>query len=215
MRGTFAASVLKMANTEHSFTFEQAFPSTSIYRLFTGLIVSKADITVPVNGDVTVKYTVMGKDMVVNSTTTDTTAGITIPAVKKPMKHNGGSVTEGGGAIANITSIQISIDSGLVGNPTLGSTTMRDFTAGPRKVTGSFTALFETNALVNKFVAGTQTSFGFTVSDGTNTYNFLCSNVSYTAATLSVTPAATIPVQVTFEADYDGTALSSVVITKA
>jgi hypothetical protein len=215
MRAVFATSVLKMGTTEKSFTFEQGFPSTSIYRSFTGLVVDKTTVTVPVNGDATIKYTVLGKVMTVAAATIDTTAGVTVAAVKKPMKHNGGAVTEGGSAIAYITNIALTIDSSLTPNYVLGSNTVRDFTAGIRKVSGTFTALFESTALMTKFVAGTSTSFGFTVSDGTNSYNFLCSNVSYTAATIGVTNAATIPVQVTFEADYDGTALSSLVITKA
>lgn len=214
MRSTFATSTLKMANTEKSFTFEQGFPSTSLYRSFTGVLVDKMAITVPVNGDVTVKYSCIGKAMTLASATIDTSAGITVPAVKKSMKHNGGSVTEGGSSIAYITNINLNVDNALTPNFVLGSSTIRDATAGIRKISGTFTALFESNALMNKFIAGTTTSFGFTVSDGTNTYNFLMSNVSYTAAALTVTNAATIPVQVTFEADYDPTALSSLVITK-
>jgi hypothetical protein len=131
------------------------------------------------------------------------------------MKHNGGAVTEGGSAIAYITNIQLNIDSGLNPNFVLASSTVRDFTAGIRKVNGTFTALFESNAIMNKFIAGTNTSFAFTVSDGTNSYKFEMKNVSYTAATIGVTNAATIPVAVTFEADYFATDASTLVITKA
>lgn len=215
MRSTFAGNVLKLATTEKSFTIEQGFPSTNQYRVFTGVVVDKTTITVPVNGDTTVKYTVLGKDMALNAATIDNSAGITVPAVKKPMKHNGGSVTEGGSSIAYITNITLNIDSGITKNDVLGSNTADSFTSGQRKVNGTFTALFQSNVLMNKFINGTTTSFGFTVSDGTNSYNFLANNVTYTAATIAVTTAATIPVAVNFEADYDGTALSALTITKA
>jgi len=214
MRSTYATGILKMGNTETSFSWEQGFPSTSLYRVFTGIEIDKLAITVPVAGDVTAKYSVMGKAMTMSSTTIDP-GGITVPAVIKPMKHNGGSVTEGGSTIANITTINLNIDNSMTTNYTLGNSSITSISAGPRKVSGTFTALFTDSALMTKFINGTQTSFGFTVSNGTNSYTFLASNVSYTAATVNVTPAATIPVQVAFECDYDPTSASSLVITKA
>jgi hypothetical protein len=214
MRSAFSTNTLKMGNTAKTFTFEQGFPSTSIYRLYTGIDVDKLSITVPTDGDVTVKYNVIGKAMTVGSATIDTSGGITAPAIVRAMRHNGGTVKEGGSTIAYITNIALNLDSGLTQNFVLGSNTIHDVTAGPRKVNGSFTALFESSVILNKFINSTSTSFEFSVSDGTNTYNFNMPNVNYTAATVNVANGATIPVQVTFDANYDPTSASTMTITK-
>lgn len=215
MLSTFSTGVLKMGSTKKSFTFEQAFPSTSIYRTFTGVEVDKMAINVPVNGDVTVKYNVIGKAMTVGGATIDTSGTITAPTTFRSMRHNGGSVKEGGSTIGYITNIALNVDNGFDQNFVLGSNTIHETTVGPRKVTGSFTALFESSAIMTKFISGTTSSFEFTVSDGTNTYKFDLPNISYTAATIGVSNQATIPVAVTFTASYDATAASTLVITKA
>jgi hypothetical protein len=215
MLSTFATGVLKMGSTKKSFTFEQAFPSTSIYRQFRGIEVDKMAITVPVNGDVSIKYNVIGKSMTVGSATIDTSGAITAPTTFKSMRHNGGTVKEAGVTIGYITNITLNVDNGFDQNFVLGSNTIHETTVGARKVTGSFTALFESSAIMTKFINGTLSTFEFSVFDGTNTYTFNLPNIAYTAATIGVTNAATIPVAVTFEASYDATAASTLVITKS
>ena len=215
LRSSFSSNTLKLGNAQSSFTFEQGFPSTNIYRVYTGVDVDKMTVTVPTDGDATIKYNVIGKAMTVGSATIDGNGSITPPAVVKAMRHNGGTVKEGGAAVAFITNITLNYDNSLTQDFVLGSNTIHSVTAGPRKVNGSFTALFESSAILNKFINGTSTSFQFSISDGTNSYDFDMPNVNYTAATLNVQNGATIPVQVTFDANYDVTSATTLTITKS
>lgn len=213
MNSTWATNVLKTGTTQQSFSIEQGQLDISAYSLYTGCTVDKLTITVPTNAPVTSQFTVVGKDQILSSTTAATT--LTPATANQPYTHLGGSIKEGGTVVADISALTLDISNTLTANLVLGSATSPALSFGMSAVTGTVTAFFDTIALYNKFMNATMSSLDFTLSDGTNTMEFLIPNLKYTATTKSISGTGSVMLAINFTALYDATTSSNLVITRS
>ena len=213
MFGTFASSVLKTGATMQSFTLEEWHSDSSTGSTGTGCFADKLSIKVPVNGIVTIDATIMG--MVYAATTAAIGTSYTAATVEQPFTHLGGTLTEGGGAIASLTSIDLTIDNGATALQVLGTAAPIGYVPGFAKVSGTLSAFFANNTLMNKFLANTASSLSFTLSDGTSTLQFNCPNIIYTSLKKPVSSQGAIVVTMAFEALKDVSTGSNLVITKS
>lgn len=217
MQSTFVADVLKTGVTRKSFSIEEAALDVAQYRVYTGVLVDKAEISIPNSGICTVKFDVIGKDQSSLSGTSADADGYTPAASKVPFTDGGatGYLKEGGTTIGNVTSMVFTIDNGHNKNFAVGSNVVRDLTTNNSKISGSISVFFEDAVMYNKFVNGTSSSLELKLDDGTNQYTFLFPNIKYTGATKTISGNGAITMTMPFKALKDNTSGSNIVITRS
>ena len=216
--GTWTTNSLTVGTTRKSFTVEEAQMDISQYRVYTGVMVDKLEITVPASGIVTAKFDLLGKNQsALAAVTIDADTNWTAAVVRQPFTDNGvsGFVKEGGTATGIITNIQMVIDNGHAKNYTVGTDVIRDFTAGNIKVTGTVSVFFEDAVMYNKFINGTSTSLDIKLDDGTNNFEILLPNVKLTGATKTINGNGPVTMSMPFKALYDGTTTSNIKFTRS
>lgn len=197
-----------------SFTIERHFADINEYIRYTGCEVNSLSLSVAPNAIVTGAFTMIGKDqdpsnaVVAGSTYSASTGGT-------PFDSFSGSVLEGGVAIGIVTSIDLNIENSIEPNFVVGSATTAGNTIGRSNVTGSVTAYFDSMALMNKFINETSTSLKFDlVSDLGNTLSVELPNVKYGSGQPDVSGDGSITLSLDFQALYDATADTNIVILK-
>jgi hypothetical protein len=150
------------SHTDLSYTFEHYFSDLTLSEVFTGCKISKIDVGLPATGMSTFSMDLMGKDITTagseyfTSPTTETTTGL-LAAVN-------GRLMVGGTQYATVTGVNYSIDGGMSAEPAVGSNTYGDIAEGMIKVSGSFTALFESATLRDLFINETESTLGVVLS---------------------------------------------------
>lgn len=214
MNSTFNANVLKTGTTRKSLTIEQGSPDISQYSVYTGLVVDKMALTVPVDGVVTAQFSFIGKEMVVTGTPLDAT--LTPATAGQPFVHEGGVFSIGNQpANCTVTGIQMSVDNGYTANFSLGNTLACDLSFGMAKVTGSITVYFKDATLLNAFLNGTESSLEFTLTDGTDTHTYLLPRIKYNGASKSISGSGSVILTIPFVALYDSVTGTNLRITRA
>jgi hypothetical protein len=215
LNSTFSSNILKTGTTRKSFTMELGTTDIGQYSSYTGVVVDKLALNVPVNGLVTAKFTLIGKQQTNASSSIDTTPGLTAASARQPYVHNGGTFKEGGSTVGFMTGIQMTIDNGYTTNFSLGSNYARDLSISFAKITGTVQAWFEDSIMYTKFLNETASSIDFTLTDGTNTVQVLLPNVKYTGATKTVQGQGPIVLSMPFQALYHTASSSNIVITRS
>lgn len=96
-----------------------------------------------------------------------------------------------------------------------GSTALQGIGYGTRRVTGSFTAYFETREQLAKFDAGTASDLNFVLTDGTNSHTWRVPRVKFTDGEKALSGrSADVTQRFDFTATYDATAATSVMVTR-
>lgn len=214
---SFSTNVLKIGQVAKTFTFEEGSVDILQYRIFTGMIVDKFSLTVPVSGLVTGKFSLVGKDQSALTGVSIDTAPTVVATPSVPMTHTGagGFFKIGGSVVGYITALSLQVDNGVGQNFALGGGgTVRAFTPGFAKVTGTATVFFEDSVAYNLFVAGTASSLDFKLDNGTNTHEFNMPNVKFVSATKSVTGQGQISMTFAFKSLFDATSGSNLIITR-
>lgn len=225
LNGTWATNVLKMPLSagfvRTSFTIEHSQLDISEYFQYSGMIVDKLQLKLATNGIVTAKFTFMGKDSpTVTATSIDTVSGTgangfyTAAATTIPFVHNGGTFKEGGSAFGAFMSLDLTLENKNTANFSLGGSTVRDFTANFFEVSGTATVFLEDASTYNKFINSTETSLEFTLTNGTNSHDYLIPNVRYHGAPKTVAGNGPVTMAMPFVGFYDATSTSNIVITR-
>ena len=209
--GTWATGVpsagtdqLKVGETLTSFTVRRHFSDISLYEVFTGVRFSGLSISIQPNQIATISLSCNGKDM-----TTSNIAGATQNAANTntPFSgHEAGTIKEGGTTYAGITGIELSLENGLESAFELGSDTTGEHIIGRSNVTGTVTAYFSDQTLMNKFINETESSIEFTMTDPAgNTLRFVIPRVKYTGGQPDVSGEGGVLLSMPFQALYDTT----------
>lgn len=213
MNSTFTADVLKTGVTRKSLTIEQGSTDIGQYSVYSGLVVDKMALNVPVDGVVTAQFTFIGKQMTVSGTPLDPT--LTPAEVRQPFVHEGGIFAiNGETAGCTLTGIQLSVDNGYTANFSLGNTLACDLSFGMAKVSGSITVYFKDATLLNAFVNGVESSLEFTLTDGTDTHTYFLPRIKYNGASKQIGGTGSIVLTVPFVALYDVTTNTNLRITR-
>ncbi len=210
----FSTGVLLIGNTQQSFTIESWNADKAIGRVFTGMLPSKMTITINSTGVVQSVFTFMGKDQSLE-VTTPLDSSPTQPVSSQPFTHLSGTITKGGSPSAVITAITFTYDNQLTPNQILGSDTVACYSRGQVKVTGTITAMILDNSDRTSFTNEELFDVSVTLNDGTNSHTYDFPGVKYTGADETVSGNGSVPITLPFQALYDDTATSTVVLTKA
>ena len=220
MFSTFSADIdpiIKVGTTLKSLTIEDAATDISQFRLFTGCAVSTMAMSIAPNQMVTTTFGMMGKNMSLSG------AGKTLDAevLAEPFDAYSGSISlvdTGAGAspLAVVTSMEFTLDNGL--NPTfvIGADTTPQLEFGRATVTGTLTAYFEDEILMNRFINETESALSVDVTDpaGATTYRIFFPRVKINSADAPVDNPQSRVITMEFVALYDATAESNIVITR-
>lgn len=121
------------------------------------------------------------------------------------------SLTEGGGAIANVKTLSFSVDFGL--DPdcyVIGGSGIRgDLPEGVMAVTGNMLALFENHTLADKAAASTETSIGIEIMTGTHGLKIYFDELQYARPKTLVEGPQGILISLDWAAYYDDDADAS------
>jgi hypothetical protein len=195
---------LKVGETLSSFTIRRFFSDITQYQVFTGVRFATMSVSVQPNQISTVTFGCNGQDM-----TTTNISGATQNAANTNTPFSGqevGSIKEGGATVAGITGIEFTLDNGLDSAFELGSDVTGEHVIGRSNVTGTVTAYFQDQSLLNKFVNETESSVEFTQQDiDGNTLRFVFPKIKYTGGQPDVSGEGPIILSLPFQAIYDST----------
>lgn len=186
-------------------------------RLFTGCGVSSATFSIAPNQMVTTTFSIVGSDMAISTSEKTVDAA----SSNQPFDSYSGDIflnNVGGSdtAIANVTSLEFSVDNGL--NPTfiVGTSATPQLEYGMAMVEGTLTAYFEDEALIDRFINETETELTVSVDDptGSNPYEFFFPRIKINGADVSLDNPQSRIITMPFVSIYDSSAQSNLVITR-
>lgn len=212
--GTWTTNVLKTGSVRRTFTFERNFADIAQRIRYTGVQVNELSLSVAPNSIVTGSLSFIGLDQdPVNTMIAGST--YTAPSAQCPFDSFTGTITEAGTTIAVVTQLELSLSNGLEPLFVIGSSSAVGMSIGRTNVTGTLTAYFENMTLLNKFVNETSSNLEFTLEAGDgSTLEFSLPNIKYNGGQPDVSGDGPITLSMPFQALYDGTAESELVITR-
>lgn len=212
--GAWSTNVLKAGTTPKYLSVERAFADISEYHQFSGCMVNMLSLTIEPNAMVTGSFGVIGKDVTVASSALD--ASVTAATGNPPFDGFTGSISEGGGAVDNVTSLTLDLNNALAPSFVIGSDVTPQILAGQSNLTGRVSAFLESEALLNKFLNETESSISLTLEGAAGgDITILVPRIKYTAGEVDVTNANDgILINLPFQALRDDTEATNLKITR-
>jgi hypothetical protein len=215
--GTWTTNVLRAGSTRRSFTFERRFAdmsSSSQYHRFTGCELASMKLSVTPDKIAGVTLGIVGQGLNLSNTAI---AGSTYAAssTTMPITGFGGTINEGGSAIAVITEIQLTLENGIEPRYVVGSAQTIRPSIGRSNLSGQITCYFEDVSLLNKFIGETESSLYFELQDTAgNEYQINLPRIKYTGGQPDVKGEGPITISMPFQALYSAGNTSQIVITR-
>ena len=202
---SFSTNVLKIGTTPKYFTIEDAANDIGQFRLFKGMSVSTANISIAPNQMVTATFDMVGKSMTQAQTTGSTGGAPTASSTNAPFDSYSGTIEDGGSGIAIVTSIDFSLSNSFAPTFVIGADTAQSLEYGRAVVEGTMTVYYEDETLINKFLNETESSIQVSVNDptGSNAYTFLFPRVKYNGASVPVQNPQSRLITLPFVSLYD------------
>lgn len=199
--------------SQPSLVLEQGFPDIGKYFLYNGCKASKLSMSFEVNNNqLTATIDVMGAKETIGIASFDTTL---TSATFKKFGNFQASVKEGGTLLSSVvTKIDLTFDMGLDGSIyTLGSNGFRgNITEGIINVSGSITVLFADTALLDKAIAGTESSIEVLLTSGTHSLSINLPEVIYERTSPTIDGPKGVLISLPFRAFYDNNASTTSII---
>lgn len=170
-----APDILKVGTTPKFFSIEDYAADIDQARLFTGCTVSTMGISMAPNQMVTTTFGIVGSDMTISATqkTQDPSSSA------QPFDAYSGDLAIGNvgssSSAAIITAIDFTLNNSFSPTFVIGSSAAPSLEYGRAEVEGTFTAYFENDALINRFLNEVESELVITVNDpsGANQYEFM------------------------------------------
>lgn len=211
--GDWSSNVLKAGTLAKSFTVERGYTDIGRHHQFTGCMVSAFSLSVQAEAMVKGTFSILGKDM---ATSAASLGSPTAVALRDPFDSFSGSIMEGGGTTTTVTGIELSLDNGLEAAQVIGSSSIKDIFAGRSSLTGTVSAYFKDDALLDKFLNETESSLEFTLSDPlANTLTFRVPRLKYSAGQTPVEGERGLVVTLPFQGLYDAGEATNLKITRS
>lgn len=219
--GTIKNKALKIGTTPKSLSIEDAAADIAQFRLFTGMTVNTAAISIKPNAMISATFSMVGKDMTISGTSLDPAKDAS--STNQPFDSYSGAIaiadagaTGGLSSVATITGIDFSITNTLAPTFVVGSATTPQLEYGMATVEGTITAYFQDATLINRFVNETTSAFQVTVNDpsGASNYTFHFPRVKINGAAVPVGGPTSRVVTLPFVALYDTVENSNIEIIR-
>jgi len=212
-QGTWATGTLKIGTTQRSFAVEQGFTDLVQFRVFNGVVFNTLSMEVTPDKLVMAKFGLLGSSTTA-FTGTPIDASPTAVTAKDKFFHEGGTFKEGGATVGYLSAISFELNNNVSTNVALGNTGVRSMSSGKANVTGKVTGWFEDVTLYNKFKNNTDSSIEFTLVAGAETLTFKLPKVKYGKGSIPMDGDGPITVELEFEAIYDTTDATTLMITR-
>lgn len=204
---------LKFGVALGSFTIRRRFTDIATQQVFTGVKMSGFTLSAQINAPVTLTFSTLGKSMGTTDLSGESIADVTTTSPFSGLDV--GSINEGGSVIALILGVEMALVNGLEPTFVLGSDTSDVPTQGRSKITGTITARFEDQVLLDKFVNETESSLDFVLTDlDGNTYKFDLPRIKYTGGQPDVSGEGAIILSLPFAALHDSTDATNLIIQR-
>jgi len=185
-------------------TIERYFEDITQYLRYTGVEFNGLNMSISPNAMVTCNFSVLGQGQDSVAQTAISGSSYAAATTTKPFDSFTGSITENGLPIAIVTSIEISLENGLETAFVVGSKETNQPTIGKSRVTGTLTAYFVDETLINKFINETESSIELVLTDlAGNAYTITLPRVKYNSASPDTNADGAITVPLEFVALYD------------
>jgi hypothetical protein len=202
-----APDVLKVGTTPKYFSIEDYAADIDQARLFTGCTVSTMGISMAPNQMVTTTFGIIGSDMSMSATEKTQDAS----SSAQPFDAYSGDLAIGNvgssSSAAIITSIDFTVNNSFSPTFVIGSSAAPSLEYGMSQVEGTFTAYFEDDALINRFLNETESELVITVNDpsAANEYEFMFPRIKVNSADVGVDGPLSRLITMSFVALYDST----------
>lgn len=212
MQASWSTNVLKVGTTQKFFTLERRFIGISEFQPFKGCLMNSMSLSAQPNGMITGNFGVMGFGLMTPASSTVASSS-TAATGNEPFDGFTGTITEGGSS-AKVTAFELNVTNNSALSHIIGSDTAPAINSGVFQASGTVTAWFETEALVNKFLDETESALvvefqGITGGD----LAFSLPALKYTGASITEADEGLL-VQMPFEAYYDESASTTLTITR-
>jgi len=192
---TIKGSMLRNGTTEHSYSIERKHTdlSPNVYFAFAGMMVNQMSVSVQANSILTGSFDFIGKACSV--ATSSMSSGSVVSANSNRVMNavaNVANILEDNTAVSSclVRGIDFNVNNNLRGLDSIGQLGNCDIGVGQCDVTGTLDAYFKNKDLFAKYIAGTETSLSFRVTDSAgNVYIFTFHRVKFSADTVN-TPGA-------------------------
>lgn len=212
---TFATNVLKIGTTPKYFSMEDAFNDIGAFHLYRGMSVAQMSMTIAPNEAVMTTFEMIGRDLA-TATSSAALSAPTAPSTNEPFDSFNGTISEGGTPIAYVTRLEFNINNNLQNVNVIGSNLAYEREYGLAQVTGTVTARFENNTLLQKFIAETVSSLQVQVDDltGINGHTYLFPRIKYTGGEVPLANMQGRILSLPFVALYDATTQTNLQLTR-
>lgn len=201
---TATAGVLTTGTTVNSITVIWQQTDTGVIQQFTGVLVNKRSIKVPVKGVVTCSYDMVGQEVqVLGAFPTGTQAAFTKNPAYSHTTATGYIQDGSGNAIGYLSDLQIDQDNQFTANDVLFKATPDGYTYGDSKVSGSGTAYFVDATLFNNFKNNVHTTYDLKLVSGAHSDEIYLKDVKIDTFKPSVKNSGVISVAITWTAFGD------------
>jgi len=201
LMGNWTADVLEPGLAIKTFTFERRHLDVGQYFRYRGCAINTWSVSVQPNQIVNGTFGVLGRDMERAATTLGVPADV---SSNEPYDSFTGVIMEGGGAVADITGLEMTLDNGIAQQFVLFSDLARQLTSGRSNLTGTITVPLsaDTTDLIDKFINEEESSISFTLGTGPGSMTFFLPRVKYMGADNPVSDENVISVSMPFQALY-------------
>lgn len=216
LMGTWSTNVLKAGTTRRSFTIERKFSGIAApeFHRAEGCEVNTLSLEIAPNAMVTGSFGFVGEDLTL-ATTEVASSTYSADVGNLPFDSFTGTLTEGGSAIATVTSVSLSLDNGIEPRFIVGSSTSIQGTDKRSNLTGNLTAYFLSKTLYEKFLNETESELVLTLTDlDGNDLQIDIPRLKYTGGNPEVSDEGSVSISLDFQALYSSGDASNIVITR-
>lgn len=185
--GTFTADVLNTGTTIKSYSIQDAALDITQFRTFEGVMVNTMAMSLAPNAITMATFGLVGQDMV-QTASAPAGSSYTAYSTNEPFDNFSGTITEGGSAIAIVSTLDFTLNNGL--NPTyvLGSSVTPQMQFGMSTLEGTMTIYYQDAAMITKFLNETESSLSIVLDDRVagKTYTLLMPRIKINGAAVPV-----------------------------
>lgn len=209
----WTANALKVGSTVRSISILKRHTDIGEDVIYRGCRLNTLAVSAEIDARVMFTFGVIGT--AAEDYTVPVDATFAAATTTEPMVTSIGSITEGGVALATVTSHSFTLSNGMAPLFSLHSRAAYDVENGVFTANGTLAAYRTSGGLYAKFLNETASAIEQTFSDGTNTLTFTLPNVIYTQAEDAVSGPGAIVNSFTYSAGYDGTEATTLAITRS
>lgn len=212
-QSSWTTNTLKVGSTVRTIAILKRHSDTGEDVIYRGCRINSLAVSAEIDARVMFTFGVIGT--AAESYTVPVDATFATATTSEPMVTSIGSITEGGTALATATSHSFTLSNGMAPLFSLHSRAAYDVENAVFTANGTLSAYRTSGGLYAKFLNETSSAIEQTFSDGTNTIKFTLPRVIYTQAEDAVSGPGAIVNSFTYSAGYDGTAATTVTITRS